>query len=357
MVEQYRKVLERARLAKFEILTTWHNFQLKKDPFLSPISPGDTEYFVNREKLIEDIIFQVGVAGRGIPTTILLVGPMGSGRSALICQVHNILKKIKAESPDEYMLKGELLSTDYLFNTENENEDEKIEAQPWLRYSNEKWNYIFIDDAGENHIKTISREFKKTDLILYVISPFSYQKIINAMPFKPKTIFMSEISVEDSIKMLDKRLELASISGKVSVKNLFNDDALRLIWKYCMGIPLLILKTASKSLEMLMDFKNDKVTEDIATMACKATKCYNLENSLKDQPRAKLEVLENVLIGRTPTELSSILQKDRTTVSRQLNDLKKDDLVEANPRGRETVYKATDPARIALELRAMPEVP
>jgi DNA-binding transcriptional ArsR family regulator len=356
VVEQYRKVLERAKFAKFEILTTWNNFQLKKDPFLSSLNPEDTEYFVDREKLIEDIIFQVGVAGRGIPTTILLVGSTGSGRSALVSQVHNILKRISAESPDEYMLKGELLSADYLFSTVDDDEEVKMEAQPWLKYSNEKWNYIFIDDAGENHIKTISREFKKTDLILYVISPFSYQKILNSLPFKPMTVFMPRISFEDSIKMLDKRLELASVSGRVSVKKLFNDDALRLIWKYCMGIPLLILRTASKSLEMLMDFKNDQVTENIATMACKATKCYNLENMLKDQPRAKLEVLENVIVGRTPTELSSMLQKDRTTVSRQLNDLKKDDLVEANPRGRETIYKTTEPARIALELRAIPEV-
>jgi DNA-binding transcriptional ArsR family regulator/guanylate kinase len=355
VVEQYRKVLERAKLARFEILTTWHNFQLKNDPFLSPLGPEDTEYFVDREKLIENVIFQVGVAERGIPMTILLVGPTGSGKSALINQVHNILKKIKAESPDDFKLKGELLSANYLFSTPEENDEEKIETQPWLRYVNEKWNYLFIDDASVNHIKTISREFKKADLIIYVISPILYPEILGAVPFKSKTIFMSGISMEDSKKMLDKRLEIASISKNVSVTKLFDDDALRLIWQYSMGIPSLILKNASKSLEMLMDFKNDKVTENIATMACKATKSNQAKQGL-NLPKAKLEVLENVLVGRTPTELSSKLQKDRTTVSRQLNDLKKDDLVEANPRGRETVYKATEPVRIALELRAMPEV-
>jgi len=54
VTERYKKALDRARQAKFEVLTTWHYFQMKKDPFLTPIEKDAIKYFAGREKIVED---------------------------------------------------------------------------------------------------------------------------------------------------------------------------------------------------------------------------------------------------------------------------------------------------------------
>ena len=124
-LERYKRVLERAKNAKFEVLTIWHQFQMKQDPFMSPVNVEETEYFVDREEALEEIIFQIGVAKRGIPITILLVGPVGSGRTALLNQVNNIIKKLREDDPEKYIFKGGIFTAEYLFSPSEELEEEQ----------------------------------------------------------------------------------------------------------------------------------------------------------------------------------------------------------------------------------------
>lgn len=124
-----------------------------------------------------------------------------------------------------------------------------------------------------------------------------------------------------------------------------------------MGIPLLMLQNCSKALELVADLKADIVTERIAKRACGITKSLNTLEATKQLTKTKTELLRNIIEnGHSPTELSSVLQKDRTTISRQLNELKKQGLVDVKAAGRESFYKATQAARIAYELERMPEV-
>jgi len=357
-VEKYKDILDKAKTAKFEVLTTWFYFQMKKDPFLSQISKEDMDYFVNRNKIIEDLIFQIGVADRGIPLSILLVGPYGSGRTSIIYQIRNIIEAIRKESPDKYPLSGDVTSSDYLFSLPDEL-DEDLETQPWIRAAGKSRDYLLIDDVKPRQIQTINREFVKTKLKLYVISPLDYNEIIQKLDHTPKTIFLDSLSLKDSVEMLSKRIQLnlEDIDRDITVEKLFENKAISQICNWSMGIPLLILQNCSKALEIVAESEKQIVTEKIAQQACEITKTKQAKENITKISKTKTEVFEAILSQeRTPTELSSILQKDRTTISRQLNDLKKLGIVEIQTRGRESLFRPTMAAKIAYEIETMEEI-
>jgi len=356
VAKRYKEVLDRAKKAKLEILTTWFYFQMKRDPFLTLIEKSATNHFVNREKIVEDIIFQIGVAARGIPSTILLVGPYGSGRTTIINYVKNILDALN-ESED-YNLQGEVFSAEYLFGLPDEI-DEEFDTQPWIKKAGVDRDYLLIDDVKPNHIKTINREFVKSRLKLFSLSPLDLDEVLGSLNFTPKVIFLHPLSFDASIEMLKKRIQIAleKLDKKFPIEQLFKSEALRLIWECSMGVPLLVLQNCSKALELVADFKTNIVTEDIANRACNISKSFRVKEGIKALTKTKIELVSKIIEkGNSPTELSSILQKDRTTISRQLNELKRQGLVETTYVGRESIYKATLPSRIAYELRRMPEV-
>ena len=103
MLEKYAKLLRRARSAKLEALTAWYSFfGLKEDPFLSPIPKDEINYFVNREDVVDTIVYDVGVASRGIPIILFLVGPQGSGRTSILWYVKNVLERLREQNPKEF---------------------------------------------------------------------------------------------------------------------------------------------------------------------------------------------------------------------------------------------------------------
>jgi len=371
MLKHYKEILDKARTAKLETLTAWYSlFRMKEDPFLSQISPEEIEYFVDRENIVDAIIYDVGVASRGIPINILLVGPCGSGKTATLQYVYNILKKLEQEYPEELAFNGELTSTKYLFQIPESEDNEVIEdVQPWIKKCREQRDYLFVDDVKPEHAKIIMREFIRTTLKVFAISPLDFEEIYSNFPVAPKIYYLRPMSLKNTIQMLDRRIKrvLVDKEHEITILDLFEKEALRILHKYGMGIPRLVLKCASKSLNLLLDVyyqdiaaitetEKQKVTVDIAMRACKITKCFQACIEFEKLTRTKKEVLHQVLRGpKTPTEISLILKKDRTTISRHLNDLKESGLVEFKPRGRESMYEATEPAKIRFELELMPE--
>jgi len=356
MLSRYRKLLDEARSTKLEILSAWYSlFKMKQDPFMTPVPRESIDYFVDREDIVDDIIFDIGVASKGVPIVMLIVGATGSGKTAIFQYVANVMEKLASEKPEDYSFKGLMESTASLF--ESEDEGEEIEVHRWVKISKQKLDYLLVDDAKPEHIKTLMREFTRTKLKVFAISPFHLDQIYAELPVSPKIKFLQPLSYPDNLAMLNKRMKkaLADENNNISLDSIFDEDALQLIHKFSMGIPHLSLKCASRSLRLAMDFKKSKVTSKLAEQACKVTKCYQAYHEFEKVGRMKMEVIQKILgTGHTPTEISSLLQKDRTTISRHLNELKELGLVELTPRGRESVFRVTEPIYIKMELMKYP---
>jgi predicted transcriptional regulator len=338
---------------------------MREDPFTSNISSEEIDYFVNMEDIVESIIYDVGVASRGISITTLLVGPAGSGKTSILQYVKAVLDKLKQQHPNEYSLIGELHPSYSLFEKAEGSDEENV--QLWVKTSKESRDYLFIDDAKPAHIRTIMREFLTTKFKVFAISPLEYEDVYSSLSIAPKTLFLHQLDFNAVGLILDKRIRRALMdqTSEITILDLFEDEALKIIHKYGMGVPGLILKCASKSLNLLQDtyshgvplnLEKQKVTSDMAIRACKITECLQALTEFGNLGRTKMEVLEQILkIGRTPTEISSVLKKDRTTISRHLNELREMGLVEFVTRGRESVYEATEPTKVRIEIESMPK--
>lgn len=358
-MERYEDIFKKARSADIGSLSFWYSlFGLKEDPFLSPTD--DIDYYVSTE-IVDGIIYDVGVATRGVPLVTLLVGPTGSGKTSLLHYVHSVLKSIVEKDPS-LSLHGQLVQARDLFETEEEEQ-----VQPWIKMAKARRDFLLVDDAGAEHVKLIVREFVSTPYKIFSISPLVLEEVSSSLKLAPKIIYMHPISKAIAEDILVRRLMRASTKeGKLRLSNLFHEDAVTELHKYSMGTPALLLESASKCLEILKNIHYSSarskdasklvVNRDMAIQACKTTRCYQAYTEYEGIGQFKMVVLKEIMGSfRSPTEISSSLRKDRTTISRHLFDLREVGLADFRTHGRESLYRATDAVRIRHEIEAMPK--
>jgi predicted transcriptional regulator len=388
--DRYKTILDKARNEKLEVLNTWYSlFKLNEDPFAREIPDEQIEsYFIDRENIIENIIFDIGVASRGIPIIVLLVAPTGFGKSSLLRYIHHIITKIASTDTEKYSFKGEYMLAESLFDTKdsggeggedsNDGDDNNNDSvQSWIKISKRIKDFILFDDANPNYIRTIINEFINTKLKLFAISPVDLEQALSIIQYEPKIYFLSEFNYNDSVRMLEQRLKMTiQIENKKNIKiyDLFDETAIKTIYDNSFGIPKLILECSSKALSLLKSIvigkaskseqrqidnnnNNKKVTSQIAIQACRQIKCQQAKKEYENLSNVRKEIIDKIIFKtRSATDIAAEIRKDRTTVSRYLNELKDLDLITFNTHGRETVYKATLPTQILYEMKLMPSI-
>lgn len=367
-LERYGTLLKKARKAELKTLNVWYTiFELRGDPFASEVDSSDTSYFVDREEVVDSIVFDVGVASRNIPLTGLFVGPSGSGKTATLRFVRMVLESLSAEHPQDFPIAGLYSSAQALFES-NGTEDTDQEVQPWIRISRKRLDYLFVDDAQLDHIRTIVKELVHSSFKLFAISPLALDQVSSELRMTPKIMFLGPLKFDAAIDLLDRRVKGASLKRDVptGITDMFEKKALEVLYDYSIGNPGLLLRCASKALEILRNHTINesqtkilgkfKVNEDTARQAARVVGCLQAKDGLQSLSKFKATIFEQILsTWMTPTQISSMLSKDRTTISRHLSDLKDIGLVEQSLRGRESYYRVTEPARVRYEMGKMPE--
>jgi sulfur relay (sulfurtransferase) DsrC/TusE family protein/predicted transcriptional regulator len=393
--DRYKTILDKARNEKLEVLNTWYSlFKLKEDPFAREIPDEEIEsYFIDRENIIENIIFDIGVASREIPIIVLIVAPTGFGKSSLLKYIYHIITKIASSNKEKYNFKGEYMPAPSLFDTEDDrsgaataevegesNDDNydsnKDNVQSWIKISKRIRDFILFDDANPNYIRTIIKEFTNTKLKLFAISPIDLEQALSIIQYEPKIYFLSEFNYNDSVKMLEQRLKMTiqtENKNNIKIYDLFNETAIKTIYDNSSGIPKLILECSSKALSLLKSIvigkariseqqqidnnNNKRVTPQIAIQACRQIKCQQAKKEYENLSDVRKEIIDKIIFkARSATDIAAEIRKDRTTVSRYLNELKDIDLITFNAQGRETLYKATLPTQILFEIEHMPTI-
>jgi len=395
--DRYKTILDKARNEKLEVLNTWYSlFKLKEDPFAREIPDEEIEsYFIDRENIIENIIFDIGVASREIPIIVLIVAPTGFGKSSLLKYIYHIITKIASSNKEKYNFKGEYMHAPSLFDTEDDrsgaataeveresNDDNyytnnKDNVQSWIKVSKRIRDFILFDDANPNYIRTIIKEFTNTKLKLFAISPIDLEQALSIIQYEPKIYFLSEFNYNDSVKMLEQRLKMTiqtENKNNIKIYDLFNETAIKTIYDNSSGIPKLILECSSKALSLLKSIvigkariseqqqqidnnNNKRVTSQIAIQACRQIKCQQAKKEYENLSDVRKEIIDKIIFkARSATDIAAEIRKDRTTVSRYLNELKDIDLITFNAQGRETLYKATLPTQILFEMEHMPTI-
>ena len=387
--DRYKTILDKARNEKLEVLNTWYSlFKLNEDPFAREIPDEEIDsYFIDRENIIENIIYDIGVASRGIPIIVLLVAPIGFGKSSLLKYIHHIITKIASTDTEKFSFKGEYMLAESLFDTKdgggeggedsNDDNNNKDSVQSWIKISKKVTDFILFDDANPNYIRTIINEFINTKLKLFAISPIDLEQALSIIQYEPKIYFLGEFDFNDSVRMLEQRLKMTiqtENKNNIKIYDLFDETAIKTIYDNSFGIPKLILECSSKALSLLKSIvigkaskseqrqidntnNNKRVTSQIAIQACRQIKCQQAKKEYENLSNVRKEIIDKIIFKtRSATDIAAEIRKDRTTVSRYLNELKDLDLITFNTHGRETVYKATLPTQILYEMKLMPSI-
>ena len=396
--DRYKTILDKARNEKLEVLNTWYSlFKLKEDPFAREISDEEIEsYFIDRENIIENIIFDIGVASREIPIIVLIIAPTGFGKSSLLKYIYHIITKIASSNKEKYNFKGEYMPAPSLFDIEDDrsgaataevegesNDDNyftnnnKDNVQSWIKISKRIRDFILFDDANPNYIRTIIKEFTNTKLKLFAISPIDLEQALSIIQYEPKIYFLSDFNYNDSVRMLEQRLNMiiqTENKNNIKIYDLFDETAIKTIYDNSFGIPKLILECSSKALSLLKSIvigkpskseqqqidnnnNNKRVTSQIAIQACRQIKCQQAKKEYENLSDVRKEIIDKIIFkARSASDIAAEIRKDRTTVSRYLNELKDIDLITFNTQGRETLYKATLPTQILFEMEHMPTI-
>lgn len=363
-LKEYKNIFDEAKKANLETLSTWYSlFNMREDPFSADIKFEDFDFFVNQNEIVKSLIFDIGVASRNIPIMELLVGPSGSGKSTILSYIHHVTTQLSREDLN-FNIKGNFMSVEELL--ENDDSEEYESEQKLFSESRKKYDYFFFDDSNHHQISKIKEYFVKTKLKLFSTTPIHLLEIMQELDTKPNVFYVKPLTINDTKDMLDKRITYSLFDAKttITVDEIFDDESIKIIHKYCFGLPKLILKCASACLQSLaFNYKKDrteisrhKVIADIAEEACKYIKSYHAYRNYDDLSEHKMIIIDKVIDNeKTPTEISSDLKKDRTTISRHLSELHDLGLVKLETRGRESRYRATEPVRILREIRAMPK--
>lgn len=356
------KVLEKARTDDLKTLSTWYSFyRLREDPFTSIVPFDEIDFFVEVDDIVEDVVYDIGVASRGIPTVTLIVAPEGFGKTTLCKHIYQVMKALSSDK--RHSLKGSFYDAASLFTTDDNSEDESEGIHRWIRMSKESRDYLLLDDTKPEHLKTIMREFVSTRYKLFSFSPIHLETVLSTLTIEPHIHFLRQWDLSTTVQMLEKRIERVKTEGQDAPKlyEIFDKSSIEIIHENSFGVPRLVLDCCSKALMILRNIltnrreRHFKVTSEIALQSCRLVKCVQAKEyqNLSDTKRQVLEQV--VYVEKSPTEVAAKMGKDRTTISRHLNDLKEMDLVNFSSRGREASYKATLPVRILYEMDYVPK--
>jgi len=364
-IMKFKNILDKAEKASAKTPNTWYSvFKMRENPFMPNRINDDTEYFVNQEEITKSIIFDIGVSVRGILPIELLVGPSGSGKSSILKYVHAMMNILSKEG-SKYHFKGNLISTKSLFSEKDKTLPSK-ELHELLLLKKEEYDYLFFDDATPNQILYLMNEFKNVNLKLFSISPKHLNLVRQQINQTPTIYTVNLLDFKNARAILEKRIKKdLTAKDSITLSDIFEDDALQLMFEYCFYVPQLILECATASLQILIDryqkmpieIGRHKVTKNIILAACKIIKCFQAYENYDKISNYQYAVLSKVIDkSKSPIEISVEIQKDRTTVSRHLKELKDQGLIEPIKDGKGSRYRITKPARIFMEIKSLKEI-
>jgi len=360
-MERYRKILEEASNTELEALNIWYSlFKTGEDPFTQTISIDNSTYFVNQEKIIEEIIFNIGISKRNIPINIFLVSPVKGGKTSIFHYINAVIRKLIFTKEIDLQINIEYVDI-------NEDPDDPNSTHLIELTNKRDVDAVFFDNLERpSQIKAYSMNLPKIRFKAFAISPFMLDESLEIMENIPKTYFIKKLNYEEIYNVLDKRLNLHKQNdSNYELKNLFLKEALIAIHKYSFGVPYLALRLASESFKIQYEKKLEfnkqnekrKITKDVVLLAAKRCGSYFALHNLEKLSNTKKGILTEIMsIGKTnPTQLSKILKKDRTTISRHVSEFNNLNLISYKIVGREAIFSLREAVKIKMSIDMMKE--
>jgi DNA-binding transcriptional ArsR family regulator len=342
-------------------LTSWRvTWNFKREPFSDTVELR--EVFVNREEAVVRLARGLGRGVMGLHEIIACIGPHGGGVSATLNTVHAALlesEKVKGvfEKAARFLEVRERTEPDGEVYEENYF-DAFLDGIDFAEV-----RYVIIDDAdmvAENLSSFVSRikdragAFKNQPAVVVGLHMWGWLSLSSEFRERiSEQIVLPPLNPEHIRALLEGYLAWAREKPGLHP---FDEKAISQIVTISRGLPRAAIDVTRKVLQEAAARGLAKVTSGLVDEVAKAFG-YRVFSSVEELIVSVDETRDAVIefVVRRPTGVSSsglaaITDVRRTTANYHLGMLEQAGFVMKQRRGKEVLYVATEPGRMALEL-------
>lgn len=353
--------LKQAMLREVRYEYNWFQyFRMKNDPTESePVNSDFDANLVDRQQEARTIGLILGSAAKGSSAIILLLGPVGSGRTSLV----NFLLHLNEQASQEKIRCHKVSLRELTMY-----KPDRI-ADYFEKNMAKDTKLLILDDVeelGDKLLEALTTQVPRAVLKLVVTTPAHFLALRHRdeLVSRWRMALVSPLTERDSLAFL-KNIMTRALQRSSDYSSLFESDAVpRMICEYGMGIPGLTLNLLRQC--FLLAYQKDSPRLDKTTVL-EVARRGAYEVALKQIIEHKLtEKLFEVLFtlyfmtsfvpgaqgaeGGTANQLEEQLDMDRTTVAHYLSELYEMGVVTKQKRGKPVYYKVPEPVQAALEL-------
>jgi DNA-binding transcriptional ArsR family regulator len=310
------------------------------------------EKAVNHEEELEDVAEYIGFFSRRSNVYHLpVIGVSGIGKTQFIQTVSNLLEQIEPE------IEQRSYNADN-FSELGEEEERIFEIRDELRGLDKV--VVYIDDCEWEQAESLVEAFRVIesvvdDALLVTSWTPEYWKhhsedVESVLPASTE-IHLSPFSESDGVEALKQVFEAVSDDG-FELPEAF----LKQIHEYSGGIPGVFTVLALESMREAFVKELELGSVDSVKAAAEKLNLVGLEESVYELSDTKLTILTHMLLwnhrgGIRPSQLVDLLDRDKSTVSYHLKDLKDDGLVESEKQGRSAYYRVKNQVKPFIQIR------
>ncbi|MFB6245004.1 MAG: ArsR family transcriptional regulator [Candidatus Nanohaloarchaea archaeon] len=320
--------------------------------YLAQYFQENPEQAVNHEEQLEEVAEYIGFFSRRSNVYHLpVIGVSGIGKTQFLHTVTDLLKQIEPGIEQRF------------YDAENFSElgaeEERIfEIRDELRGIDKV--VVYVDDCEWEQAESLVESFRVIESVVddaLLVSSWTpeYWKhhsedVETVLPVSTE-VHLTPFSEKESVAALKQVFEVVSDDG-LELPEAF----LKQIHEYSSGIPGVFTRLALTSLREAFVKELELGSVESVEAAAEKLNLVDLEETVYDLSDTKLTILTHMLLwnhrrGIRPSQLVDLLDRDKSTVSYHLKDLKGEGLVESEKQGRSAYYRVKNPVKPFVQLR------
>lgn len=356
-LNRFQEAFERGQEGQVSDFDTWLKDQgidqARVDTeFLAEYLQENTSATVNHEEQLEEVAEYIGFFSRRSNVYHLpVIGVTGIGRTQFLYTVSDLLGEVEPEIEQRFYHADE-------FSERGDEESKIFEIRDEIRELEKA--VIYIDDCEWERGESLVESFRVIESIVddaFLVTTWTpefwkhhREEVEQVLPASTE-VHLSSFTREESMKAVNRIYGVVADDG-VEIPEAY----LEKIHEFSDGVPGVFTELAVRSLREAYVKELDVGSVEAVEGAAETLDLVGVEDTVYDLSDTKLTILTHMLLwihrdGIRPSQLVDLIDRDKSTVSYHLKDLKADGLVESEKRGREAYYRVKDPVKPFIQNR------
>lgn len=320
--------------------------------YLAQYFRENPEEAVNHEEALEEVAEYIGFfSERSNVYHLPVIGVSGIGKTQFLETVSDLLRRI------EPGIEQRSYDADN-FSDMAEDEEKIFEVRDELRDLEKV--VIYVDNCCWQQPSSLVESFKVIESVvddaLLVTSwtpeywKHNREDVEGVVPASTE-IHLEPFSEKETIEAVERVFAVVSDDGLE-----IPEDSLKKIYEYSSGIPGVFTGLALDSLRESFVKDLELVSVEAVESAADKLNLAGVEDAVYDLSDTQVTILTHMLLcehrdGTRPSQLVDLLDRDKSTVSYHLRELKSKGLVDSKKRGRSAYYRVREPVKPFIQIR------